>query len=62
MYQSTTPTVPFNLYTLATLIIGFSSFMFLKGNYKLLGSLGCALAVILSGSPLVGDLICELWK
>ena len=54
MYQSTTPIVPYNLYALATSIIGFSSFIFLKGNYKLLGSLGCALAVILSGSPLVG--------
>lgn len=56
MYQSTTPVVPYNLYALATVIIGFSSFIFLKGNYKLLGSLGCALAVILSGSPLVEQL------
>mmetsp|Transcript_13555 Transcript_13555/g.20335 ORF Transcript_13555/g.20335 Transcript_13555/m.20335 type:complete len:194 (-) Transcript_13555:322-903(-) len=53
MYQSVANVVPMKLYTFAAAIIAFSTYTFMKGNYKLLGSVGCALAVILSGSPLV---------
>ena len=53
MYQSVATVVPTKLYTFSAFVIAFATYTFMKGNYKLLGSFGCALAVILSGSPLV---------
>ena len=44
---------PLSMYAVAAAIIAFSSILASQGNYQLLGSLGCVLAVILTGSPLV---------
>ena len=44
---------PVELYAGAAAIIAFSTMLAARGNYQLLGSLGCALAVVLTGSPLV---------
>lgn len=44
---------PLSMYAGAAALIAFSSLLALQGNYQLLGSLGCVVAVILTGSPLV---------
>lgn len=44
---------PLSMYAVAAALIAFASGLAFQGNYKLLGSLGCILAVILTGSPLV---------
>jgi hypothetical protein len=43
---------PVTQYFGAAAIIAFASALAFKGNFQLLGSLGCVLAVILTGSPL----------
>ena len=44
---------PSSMYAVAAALIAFASVLAFQGNHKLLGSLGCILAVILTGSPLV---------
>lgn len=43
---------PWNMYIGSFGILAFASACALAGNYKLLGSIGCILAIILMGSPL----------
>jgi solute carrier family 50 (sugar transporter) len=43
---------PVSMYACAAALIAFSTVLAAQGNYKLLGSLGCVVAVILTGSPL----------
>lgn len=51
-YHRYTTKAPISLYLVSLAIISFSSICAVAGNYNLLGSLGCVLAVILMGSPL----------
>ena len=44
---------PLSMYAVAAALIAFASALAFQGNYQLLGSLGCVVAVILTGSPLV---------
>jgi solute carrier family 50 (sugar transporter) len=44
---------PISMYAVSAALIAFSSMLAFQGNYQLLGSLGCVVAVILTGSPLV---------
>ena len=44
---------PLSMYAVSAALIAFSSMLAFQGNYQLLGSLGCVVAVILTGSPLV---------
>ena len=44
---------PISMYAVSAALIAFSSLLAFQGNYQLLGSLGCVVAVILTGSPLV---------
>lgn len=44
---------PTSMYAVSAALIAFSSMLAFQGNYQLLGSLGCVVAVILTGSPLV---------
>lgn len=44
---------PVSMYAASAALIAFSSMLAFQGNYQLLGSLGCVVAVILTGSPLV---------
>lgn len=44
---------PVAMYAVAAALIVFSSTLFFQNNYQLLGSLGCVVAVILTGSPLI---------
>ena len=52
-YHRHAPKKPMTLYAGAAAIIALSSSWALAGNYQLLGYLGCLLAVILTGSPLI---------
>ena len=51
-YQKFTQESPVSLYIGSFLILALSTFLAIKGNWKLLGSIGCCLAVAVSGSPL----------
>jgi len=52
-YHRHATTKPMSLYAGAAAIIALSSSWALAGNFQLLGYLGCLLAVILTGSPLI---------
>ena len=51
-YHQHVETKPMQLYAGAVAIIAFSTMLASKGNFQLLGYLGCILAIILTGSPL----------
>lgn len=51
-YHRFATTKPVSMYACAAALIAFSTMLAVQGNFKLLGSLGCVLAVILTGSPL----------
>jgi solute carrier family 50 protein (sugar transporter) len=51
-YQKFTQESPISLYIGSFLILAISTYLALQGNWKILGSIGCALAVAVSGSPL----------
>ena len=52
-YHRYAPTKPMKLYAAAAAIIALSSSWAMAGKFQLLGYLGCCLAVILVGSPLI---------
>lgn len=51
-YQRYTEQSPVTLYLGSFLILAVSTLLAFQGNWKLLGSIGCFLAVAVSGSPL----------
>ena len=51
-YQKHAPSFPTTLYAGASLIVLVSTLLASMGNYNLIGSIGCGLAVIVMGSPL----------
>jgi len=51
-YHRYAPKAPTAIYAVAAAVIALCTFLFTKGNYQLLGYIGCILAVVLSGSPL----------
>mmetsp|Transcript_19791 Transcript_19791/g.19902 ORF Transcript_19791/g.19902 Transcript_19791/m.19902 type:complete len:217 (+) Transcript_19791:42-692(+) len=51
-FHKNTPSIPNNEYVVSATIIAICSYLALKGNYQLLGSIGCGLAVFLMASPL----------
>eukprot|EP01036_Dinobryon_divergens_P056829 gene56829-75886_t len=53
-FHMNTKNVPNSTYIISSLIIAFATVCSYLGNYKLLGSLGCVLAVSLMASPLAG--------
>lgn len=51
-YQRYSSKSPMSLYIVSSSIIAIASILAYLGNFQILGLIGCALAVILSGSPL----------
>ena len=51
-YHKYANTKPLSLYAISAALIAFSSALAYQGNWQLLGSLGCVVAIILTGSPL----------
>ena len=51
-YQRYTENSPITLYIGSLLILILSTLLAIQGNWKLLGTIGCVLAVAVSGSPL----------
>lgn len=51
-YQRESKSFPTGLYAAASVVVLLASLLALQGNHQLIGSIGCALAVIVMGSPL----------
>jgi uncharacterized protein with PQ loop repeat len=52
-YQRFSINIPVKLYIIASFIVSLALKLALSGDFKSIGLIGCALAVVLSGSPLV---------